>query len=282
MAPCVHCTSAHRALYVCRPGGDPGPRHEIAKASHPWRARCCNRQRGWSVWDLVGDIPGPVVPCLCVRPLRSGARGWTPTAGSCLCCVGVELTSMPRNGLWPVTARPSVVHRSLLLVEAERRVGGWVSVETRYVTSSHPPKARHLLATARAHGGIATGLHWVLDVAFREDESQVRTGDAPATCTCCGAWRSTCSGRAPPSRPVGHPVSQGRPQSRLHGASPESRITLQLHLVLEGSRWCRSCSIIDAPPDVRHLRRGMRQTALCRSCLNRTGGVRTSPMGVPD
>lgn len=39
-------------------------------------------------------------------------------------------------------------------------MGGWVSVKTRYFISSHLPKVRHLLATAKAHRGIATCLHW--------------------------------------------------------------------------------------------------------------------------
>jgi predicted transposase YbfD/YdcC len=76
------------------------------------------------------------------------------------------------EGQWPDL-------RSLLLVEAERRVGGQVSVETRYYISSYPPDARHLLATTRTHWMIENGLHWVLDVAFWEDESWVRMGHAP-------------------------------------------------------------------------------------------------------
>ena len=40
--------------------------------------------------------------------------------------------------------------RSLLRVEAERRVGDRVGTETRYFISGHPPEARHLLATVRA------------------------------------------------------------------------------------------------------------------------------------
>ncbi len=54
----------------------------------------------------------------------------------------------------------------------------------------HPPEARHLLATTRTHWMIGNGLHWVLDVAFREDESWVRTGHAPrAIWACCGRIR---------------------------------------------------------------------------------------------
>lgn len=68
---------------------------------------------------------------------------------------------------------------SLLLVEAERRVGDQVGTATRYFISSHPPEARYLLATTRTHGMIENGRHWVLDMAFREDESRVRTGYAP-------------------------------------------------------------------------------------------------------
>lgn len=31
---------------------------------------------------------------------------------------------------------------------------------------------------ARAHWGIENSLHWVLDIAFREDESRIRAGNA--------------------------------------------------------------------------------------------------------
>ncbi len=35
------------------------------------------------------------------------------------------------------------------------------------------------MTAVRAHRGIGNGLHWILDVAFREDEGRVRTGHAP-------------------------------------------------------------------------------------------------------
>ena len=36
-----------------------------------------------------------------------------------------------------------------------------------------------MLWAVRNHWGIENGLHWVLDIAFREDASRVRTGNAP-------------------------------------------------------------------------------------------------------
>lgn len=67
---------------------------------------------------------------------------------------------------------------SLIRVEAERRVGEQTSREVRYFLSSLPGDAQQSLQTVRAHWGIENRLHWVLDVAFREDESRVRSGYA--------------------------------------------------------------------------------------------------------
>lgn len=68
--------------------------------------------------------------------------------------------------------------RSVAMVTAERRIGAKVSRETRYFVSSLPADATVLARTIRAHWGIENRLHWVLDIAFREDESRVRTGHA--------------------------------------------------------------------------------------------------------
>ena len=56
-------------------------------------------------------------------------------------------------------------------------VSGETATEKRYVISSLPPDAKELLRASRRHWGIENRLHWRLDVAFGEDDSQVRTGN---------------------------------------------------------------------------------------------------------
>ena len=68
---------------------------------------------------------------------------------------------------------------SLVKLTSERHVDGQISRKTRYFISSLPADAQRLLHSVRAHWQIENGLHWVLDMAFREDESRVRKDHAP-------------------------------------------------------------------------------------------------------
>lgn len=68
--------------------------------------------------------------------------------------------------------------RSLAMVESERTENGETATQTRYYVSSLPSDARRLLSGVRTHWGIENSVHWVLDVAFGEDDSRVRTGNS--------------------------------------------------------------------------------------------------------
>jgi predicted transposase YbfD/YdcC len=47
------------------------------------------------------------------------------------------------------------------------------------ITSDRDADPAALAARARGHGEIENKLHWVRDVTYREDQSLVRTGNAP-------------------------------------------------------------------------------------------------------
>lgn len=69
--------------------------------------------------------------------------------------------------------------RTVALIQSERTVDGKTSLESRYYISSQPAlSAEQAMADARNHWGIENGLHWCLDIGFREDECRVRAGHA--------------------------------------------------------------------------------------------------------
>jgi predicted transposase YbfD/YdcC len=73
--------------------------------------------------------------------------------------------------------------RTVVRVRARRTRKGQTTAETRYYISSlaggTPHPARTALEAVRSHWGIENSLHWVLDIAFREDECRIRRDNAP-------------------------------------------------------------------------------------------------------
>lgn len=68
--------------------------------------------------------------------------------------------------------------RAIGMVVSERRLGKEVSMETRYYLLSFARDVKCFAMSVRSHWGIENSVHWVLDIAFREDESRVRIGHA--------------------------------------------------------------------------------------------------------
>lgn len=70
--------------------------------------------------------------------------------------------------------------RSLGMVIRERQVGAAAATdEVVYYISSLPPKVKKFAEAVRGHWGIENSLHWVLDIAFREDEHRLRKDHGP-------------------------------------------------------------------------------------------------------
>jgi predicted transposase YbfD/YdcC len=70
--------------------------------------------------------------------------------------------------------------QGIVRIEAERyqKATGKLERESRYYITSLMPNAARLNAAIRQHWGIENKLHWVLDVAFGEDLSRKRAGNA--------------------------------------------------------------------------------------------------------
>ncbi len=64
------------------------------------------------------------------------------------------------------------------MVESERQVGDKTTTETRYYITSLSGEANEFGRAVRTHWEIENKVHWVLDVAFREDDCRVRKGYA--------------------------------------------------------------------------------------------------------
>ena len=70
--------------------------------------------------------------------------------------------------------------KGVIIVESRRETGDKIETETRlYITSTDYPAAIAGPMT-REHWAIENGLHWVMDMTFRDDECRVRTEHAPA------------------------------------------------------------------------------------------------------
>jgi predicted transposase YbfD/YdcC len=66
----------------------------------------------------------------------------------------------------------------IIAVHATRRIGSQRTHETRFFISSLPGDAEPIARAIRSHWSIENSLHWTLDMAFREDESRIRSGNA--------------------------------------------------------------------------------------------------------
>lgn len=86
--------------------------------------------------------------------------------------VSTDVAWLPKRKAW------KGLH-SIGMVESERTKDGKTSTERRFFLSSLDAlDARQFARAVRGHWQIENSLHWVLDLAFRDDDSRVRVGHA--------------------------------------------------------------------------------------------------------
>ena len=82
-------------------------------------------------------------------------------------CTAIPAGELPSKSNWEKLT-------SLVRVVRKRVEGDKESEEVCYYISSLKPKAEILCSVARKHWGVENGLHWRLDVIFRQDKSRYR------------------------------------------------------------------------------------------------------------
>jgi predicted transposase YbfD/YdcC len=89
------------------------------------------------------------------------------------------------NVAWLIERHPAWnTIKSFGVIQSIRETPLKTTTEQRYFISSLPPDPKLFAAAVRAHWGIENSLHYVLDVAYREDASRIKTGYAPENWAC--------------------------------------------------------------------------------------------------
>lgn len=99
-----------------------------------------------------------------------------------------EPTGLPAD--WPEVA-------AVVQVNREREVAGERAVTSHYYLTSYHGTAADFGRWVRGHWDIENGLHWVLDVVFREDRSRIRAENAGANLAMIRRVAVSLLGRAP-------------------------------------------------------------------------------------
>ena len=81
---------------------------------------------------------------------------------------------------WLKERHPWAGLASIVMVESCREIAGKSERESRFYITSLSAAAERIGLAIRGHWGVENGLHWVMDMVFRDDECRIRKDNAPA------------------------------------------------------------------------------------------------------
>lgn len=114
---------------------------------------------------------------------------------------------------------------AIIRVQSRAELKDRCRFETRYYISSRALSAEDALQATRGHWGIENGLHWVLDVDFREDQSRLRKGHGATNMAIVRHFAFNLAQSAPepqrPPRPLAKP--RAKPAQNLRKTSMRRR-----------------------------------------------------------
>ncbi len=90
----------------------------------------------------------------------------------------VDEQSLGEDLTWLDPKKEWVGLKSLGRVESQRTIGDKTTTEVRYFISSISGDVGEFAHSVRSHWGIENSQHWILDIAFREDDCRIRKDHA--------------------------------------------------------------------------------------------------------
>ncbi len=90
------------------------------------------------------------------------------------------------------------------MVRSRREAGGEIQTQTRFHISSLASDAPAIAKAIRQHWGVENGLHWVMDLVFRDDECRIGKKNSPANFATVKHMASNLLRAAPHKHSLGH------------------------------------------------------------------------------